>query len=76
MANKKNKKQGDWSAGTEGKKMRPFELLEEDKPFNSSKSIGVPLGIPVSEEEYQKLKDASIKMELPPNENAQEDSTV
>ena len=56
-----------------GKTMNPRELPGEKPPLHPARYKEVPIGKPVSEENYRKMKDAAEKRELPPNENAQED---
>lgn len=56
-----------------GKSIQPPDMPLEDAPAEEPGLKDIPIGRPLSDEEYQKLKEAVEKTNLPPTGNAQED---
>jgi hypothetical protein len=77
MSKQKNKT-GKARAGrgeTAGAGFRPADLPEQASQIPTPDAGEVPLGLPISAEEYQKLQEQSRHKTLPPTGFAQEDSS-
>jgi hypothetical protein len=58
-----------------GAGFRPADLPEQASPSPTPEGGEIPLGLPISAEEYEKLQQQSRHKTLPPTGSAQEDSS-
>ena len=58
-----------------GTSLRPADLAEEAPQTPECEGKAVPLGLPISAEEYEKLQKESRHRKLPPAGCAQEDTS-
>jgi hypothetical protein len=73
---KKRNKAGKAQAGrgeTGGAGFRPADLAEDEAQVTAPEGGAVPLGLPISDEEYEKLQKQSRHVVLPPTDSAQAD---
>ena len=78
MSKKKNKTAGKAQAGrgeAAGAGFRPADLPEQEAPNSAPEPGAVPLGLPISAEEYEELQEQARHRTLPPRGRAQEDSS-
>jgi hypothetical protein len=61
--------------GGEGTCFEPSDLPEEATSA-APEAGAVPLGLPISDEEYHKLQRRARTLNLPPQDNAQEDPSA
>jgi hypothetical protein len=76
---KKKSKPGKAQAGhgeTAGKAFRPGDLPEEGSQVPTPEEGAVPLGLPISAEEYKDLQERNRHRALPPPGSAQEDPSA
>lgn len=57
----------------EGKALDPSNLPSDEPPADEPDSRAIPIGRPVSPEEYRRLKAEAEKTNKPPASSAQED---
>jgi hypothetical protein len=78
MKDEEKDHQSSWSAdessstGT-GEDFNPADLPEESAPAEPSTTRAVPIGRPVSDEEYREMKERAAKDKPPSGEHKQED---
>lgn len=70
----------DWSADegsseSAGKDFNPSDAPDKSAPAEPSVKRSVPIGRPVSEDEYRRLKERATKDPAPSGGHAQEDSS-
>jgi len=76
---KAKRKAGKAQAGrgeTAGAPSRPADLPEQDVSVPAPDAEAVPLGMPISDEEYEKLQKQARNKTLPPTDCAGEDSSA
>lgn len=78
MGKKKNKPAGKARAGRQeaaGATFRPADLPEQEAPTGAPEPGAVPLGLPISAEDYEALREQARHRTVPPRDCAQEDSS-
>jgi hypothetical protein len=78
MNEEKKDHQSDWSADkgsseSAGKDFDPSDASEKSAPAEPSVKRSVPIGRPVSDDEYRRLKERATKDQAPSGGHAQED---
>jgi hypothetical protein len=73
--------ESDWTAcegnsEEAGKSINPETLSEEDVPANPTEYREVSIGLPVSAQQYKKMKEAAEKDNPPPGEKGQSDPST
>ena len=81
MGKKKKAKKGDLTAqagssGRGGASFHPADLPEEEASTVAPEAGAVPLGLPISLEDYDRLQKKARHRHLPPNTSAQEDASA
>ncbi|MBD0277324.1 MAG: hypothetical protein ICV81_05090 [Flavisolibacter sp.] len=81
MKNKSRKHKSNWVVSGEGsaeagKSMNPEQLQDDDASANQTVNKEVPIGLPVSIEEYKKMKEAAKTKTLPSGGKAQVDPSA
>ena len=64
--------EGDSSTGA-GKEYNPLDSPDDNSPAEPSATRAVPIGRPVSDEEYRKMKERATKDQPPSGGHTQED---
>ena len=60
------------SSENAGASFCPEELPEEESPHVTPEAGAIPLGLPISAEEYKELQRKARHLKMPPNDGAQE----
>ena len=81
MKNHENANQSGWTAcegvsEESGKTVNPKDLPEDDTPANPTTYREVPIGKPVSDEQYRKMKEAAEKGKPPSGGKSQVDPST